>query len=533
MQKNKFNKTTPTPKQSKMIQDAVALHQTGQVDLAEIKYKKLLSVMPSNTNLLTNLGTIAFQKGDLEETVSLISRSLQINPNQTNALSNLGLALHELKRIEEALVNYDRAITLKPHYAEAHYNRGNALSELKRHGEAVESYDNAITIKPDYAEAYANRGVALKELKRFDEALLSYGDAIELRPHYADAYCNRGNALKELNRLDEALASYDRAIELKSNYAQAYWNKSLLKLLLGEYTEGWQLYEWRWQIFGRTPVRKFIEPLWLGNESLANKRIFIYSEQGLGDVIQFIRYVVKVEQLGAKVILEVPKILIGIVSTLECQCTLIDTGITSPEFDYQCPLMSLPLAFQTKLDSIPSQVPYLFPPADKINFWKNYIGDEGFKIGISWQGGWGKEWMERSFPLHLLEDISKIKGIRLISLQKSTGTDQLAVLPNGMSIEVLPDYFDNDGHAFLDSMAVMKCLDLVITCDTAITHLAGALNVKTWTALHYVPDFRWLLDRKDTPWYPKHRLFRQTIQNDWNTVFKVMENSLNRLIEEQ
>jgi tetratricopeptide (TPR) repeat protein len=627
--------TNITLKHNKLIQNAVALHQSGQLDLAEAEYKKLLTSLPSNTVLLTNLGTLALQKRNLEEAVRVIGRSLQINPNQpfahfncANALKDLkrldealisynqaiiykpdyaeafsnrgiifkklnrpnealdsynqalalkpdqaavyfnrAIILNDLNRFEEALVSYDRAISLKPDYAEAYSNRGNSLkkinlfelalvsydcalklrpdfaeahmnrgtvlSSLNRFEEALASYECAIRLNPVYVEAYSNRGLVLKELNRIEDALASYDRAIALNANYAEAYSNRGIALKECKQFDEALVNYDRAITLKADYAEAYWNKSLLKLLLGDYEQGWALYEWRRKKDDtKNNYREYAQPLWMGEQSLTNKTVFIYSEQGLGDVIQFIRYIALVEQLGAKVILEVPKILMAIVSTLQGGFILVEPKKTLPDFDYHCPLMSLPLAFKTTMKTIPVQVPYLFPLEEKMNRWKKVIGDQDFKIGISWQGSAGKEGMiARSFPIQLLEDIAKIKGIRLISLQKNEGVDQLAGLPQGMRVERLPDDFDNEGDAFLDSIAIMKCLDLVITCDTSIAHLAGALNLQTWVALIYVPDFRWLLDKTDSPWYPKHRLFRQTTRNDWVTVFQDMAENLKKMVK--
>ena len=310
----------PTSEQTKMIEDAVALHQSGQLDLAEIQYKKLLNYLPDNTLLLTNLGTIAFQKGRLEDAVRIIGKSLQINSNQPNALNNLGNALRDLNRLDEALASYDRAIALKP----------------------------------DHAEAYCNRGITLQYLKR----------------------------------LDEALASYDRAIALKPDYAEAYWNKSLLKILIGEYLEGWKLYEWRWKKEPQiNSPRAYHQPLWLGDESIFHKTLLIYPEQGFGDYIQCIRYAALVEQLGAKVILEVPSELMTLCSTLKGQPILIENGKPLPSFDYHCPVMSLPLALKTTLETIPAQIPYLYADDQRKKRWNEKLGNKTVtRIGLVWYG---------------------------------------------------------------------------------------------------------------------------------------------------
>jgi len=392
-----------------------------------------------------------------------------------------------------------------------------------------------IEIKPDYADAYNNRGVVLKELMRVDEALGSYDRAIEIKPDYAEAYYNRGNALKELKRLEEAIASYDRAIEIKPDYADAFWNKALSLLLNGDLIRGWEVYEWRWKVDSHTSLnRNFPQPLWLGFKDIAGKTILLHAEQGLGDTIQFCRYAKLVKSKGAKVVLEVPKALLGLLSGLEGVDEFVEKGKALPVFDYHCPLMSLPLAFKTALESIPNKIPYIQSNISNQNKWQERIGGAGFKVAICWQGSTkGKVDVGRSFPVSLFERLAKIDGVRLISLQKNEGVEQLKSLPVGMSVETLPDDFDSGENAFLDSAAVMRCVDLVITSDTALTHLAGALGVKTWLPLKYVPDWRWMLDRSDSPWYPNHRLFRQKTSDDWIGVFKEMETELKYLVSSE
>ena len=340
--------------------------------------------------------------------------------------------------------------------------------------------------------------------------------------------------LNELKRFDEALASYDRAIELKRDYAEAHWNKSLTLLLGGDFVKGFDEYEWRWKRdhFKKNGVKsRFTKPLWLGKESLINKTIFLYSEQGLGDTLQFCRYAKLVANLGAKVILEVPKPLFNLLQNLEGVDQLITEGRSAlPEFDYQCPLMSLPLALNTTFNKIPTNIPYILSSTQSQHKWREQIGDGGFKIAISWQGSTQKIDIGRSFPLGLFEGISKINGVRLFSLQKNEGVEQLKHLSKVLKIETFPKNFDGGENAFLDSAAVMKCVDLVITSDTALTHLSGALGIKTWLPLKYVPDWRWMLDRTDSPWYPNHRLFRQTTKDDWVSVFRLIEAELRNLV---
>jgi len=554
-----------------LIGQGLALHQQGKFKEAQAIYEQVLAIQPNHFDALQLLGALFNQTNQYIKSVDFLTRALQVNPNHASCYYNRGLALQQLKYLDDALTSYDKAIRIKSDYAEAYTNRGNVLQELKHFNEAItsydkaisinpnlvqaysnrgnvlkyhkrldealESYDRAISINPDYAEAYYNRGLTLQELNNFDEAIKSYDQAIRTNPNYIEAYSNRGNALKELRRLEEALESYEIAISIKLanntmfNYADSHWNLSLLHLLLGNFKDGWQGYEWRWKKDSFiSHKRSFQQPLWLGTESLQDKTILLYAEQGLGDTIQFCRYVPLVAALGAKVIVEVPSPLINLLSDLDGVSQMIAYGDELPEFDFQCPLLSLPLAFGTTIDSIPNQTPYIHSSIENQNKWHRCIGDGGFKIAICWQGSFtAKIDVGRSLPVSLFEGLAKIDGVRLISLQKNEGTEQLKKLPAGMVVETLPEDFDSGDKAFLDSAAVMKSVDLVITSDTALTHLAGALGVNTWLLVKHVPDWRWLLDRNDSPWYPNHRLFRQTKIDDWVSVFKEMEAELKTL----
>jgi hypothetical protein len=331
--------------------------------------------------------------------------------------------------------------------------------------------------------------------------------------------------------VEEAISSYDKVIETKPDHADAHCNKSLSLLLAGNFGRGWEVHEWRWKRKETTLQRRnFSQPLWLGAEDIAGKTMLLHAEQGLGDTIQFCRYAKLVKALGARVVLEVPQALLRLLSGLEGVDVLIEKGQALPAFDYHCPLLSLPLAFKTVIESIPNKIPYIHSNADKEDKWQERIGETGFKIAICWQGSTKGKEVGRSFPVSLFEGLATINGVRLISLQKNEGVEQLENLPIGMKVETLPDDFDGGENAFLDSAAVMKCVHLVITCDTALTHLAGALGVKTWLPLAYVPDWRWMLDRYDSPWYPNHRLFRQTTKGDWTSVFNEMETELISLV---
>ena len=442
------------------------------------------------------------------------------------------MALQDLKKFDAAIASYDEAIQLKPDYADAYSNRGNALKELEQFDAAIADYDKAIQLKPDLADAYSNRGNALQDLKQFDAAIASYDKAIQLKPGYAEAYYNRGNALQDLKQFDAAIASYDKAIQLKPDYADAYWNNSLALLRLGDFSRGWELYEWRWR--RDDPIfegRGFTKPLWLGIESLQNKTILIHAEQGLGDTIQFCRYVKSVTSIAAKVVLEVQPSLVKLMEELDLSLDILARGTTLPNFDYHCPLLSLPLAFQNIGDTAIPTESYIKAGQARIEKWRSHFNNEQFNIGINWQGNANlKIDIGRSFPLALFEGVASFSKVKLFSLQKNEGTEQLNNLPKEMVIESFGEDVDSEG-AFLDTAAIIKSLDLVITSDTAVAHLAGALGCRVWLVLKWVPDWRWMLDEDSSSWYPSMRLFRQNKADDWEGVFDKIESELNLLVQ--
>lgn len=509
--------------QNQMLNQAIALHQAGKLDDAEQLYKKLLLSLPSLPTLLTNLGIIAFQRGCYEDGVQFIGKSLAIAPNQPSALNNLGLALVKLNRLDEAVGSFERAIAKKPNYDEAYSNLGNALMELNRLDEALKSFDRAITINPNYVEANFSRAVALQKLKRLDESVVSYDKAIAINPNNAELYFNRGFALQNLNRLDEALASYDKAITLNPNYVDAYCNKSLLKILNGEYLEGWELYEWRWKNEALiNSFRVYLQPLWLGQQSITGKTLLIYPEQGLGDYIQCIRYAKLAVQREARVILELPSALISIASTFKGQFTLIEKGMTPPDFDYHCPIMSLPFAFKTTLETIPVEVPYLYADSDKQKEWRQRLGNKTkSRVGLVWSGSIEhKNDHNRSISFQALSSLFNL-SIEFHCLQKEIRADDEAVIALNGKITIHKDYLVD----FSDTAALIEEMDLVISVDTSVAHLAGALGKEVWILLPYAPDFRWMLEREDSSWYPTAKLFRQPAIGDWDSV-------INRIIKE-
>ena len=503
---------------------ALAFHQKGQLAQAKAGYEQILKIQPEHFDSLHLLGVIAKQTNNPQQAVELIGKAIEINPNVAATYSNRGNALKELKQLDAAVASYDKAIALNPNYVEAHTNRGIALQELNQAGAAIACYDKAIALNPSYAEAHFNLGVALQELKQLDAAVDSYDKTIALKPDYAEAYSNRGVALEELKQLDAAVASHDKAIALKPDYADAYWNKSLALLVGGDLEKGWELFEWRWKRNSFTsPNRNFNQPLWLGTESIKGKTILLHSEQGLGDTIQFFRYVKLVSDLGAKVILELEPPLIPLLSSTTSDLQVVVRGSALPAFDFHCPLLSLPLAFKTSLATIPSGQAYLRVAVSKASEW---AGKLGLKVkpraGLVWSGSTiHKNDFNRSIKLSALVPFLP-ESFEYFSLQKEVREYDQVTLQGHPAIR----HFGDELNDFSDTAALCEQMDVVISVDTSVAHLSAALGKTTWVLLPYAPDWRWLLDREDTPWYPTARLFRQRANGDWASVFEEVNAAL-------
>jgi tetratricopeptide (TPR) repeat protein len=460
-------------------------------------------------------------------------RALTLKPDYAEAHNNRAHALNALKRHREAIASCDQAIALRPDYPEAHNNRGNALNALARHTDAVASYDKAIAFAPKYAEAYNNRGNALYHLGRAEDAAASYELAIAIRPDYAEAYNNRGNALSLLKRCEPALASFDRAIALKPDYAEAFFNKGVLLLMMGRFADGWPLYEWRTNKANPIAARDYTQPQWLGEADLAGKTILLTEEQGLGDTIQFCRYAPLVAQRGARVILEVPPQLTRLAAGLTGIAQAVETGRPLPAFDLHCPLLSLPLAFKTELATIPAAIPYLKADAGQSKIWKDRLGAKTkLRVGLVWSGGIRPNQpvsvnQRRNIPLAKFA-VLKHPDVAFYSLQKGQpGESELAELTHNRWDG--PDIVDLTSAIgdFSDTAAFIDNLDLVITVDTAAAHLAGALGKPVWILNRFDTDWRWLLDRTDSPWYPTAKLYRQDKAGDWDSVLQRVKTDLN------
>jgi tetratricopeptide (TPR) repeat protein len=500
-----------------------AFKDIGRFEEADLHFRRAAELRPGFALAHSNRGDMLRTTGRLDEALECCEQAVQARPDMAAAHINLGNVLNDLGRTQEALASYDRALELKPASAGAHYNRADALRSLGRPDEALASYDRAIELRPTFAEAHSNRGNALQDLQRLDDALASYLRAAQLRPDYPEAHHNAAAVLRELGLVEEAAARFRHARELRPDYADALLNEALTLLLMGDYARGLPLYEYRWDKPGVKRLRrKFAQPLWVGQADLAGKTVLLHAEQGLGDTIQFCRYARMVQARGARVVMETPRALGPLLTGLAGVDAWVPTGQPLPAFDLHCPLLSLPLALGTRADSIPAPVPYLHAQPERVARWAQRLGASGFRIGICWQGSTQAVDAGRSFAVTHFEGLSQVPGVRLISLHRGAGEAQLAHLPPSMRVEQLGDELDRDG-AFLDTAAVIMHCHLVITSDTAVAHLAGALGAPVWLALKHVPEWRWMLQREDSPWYPTMRLFRQHTRGDWPEVFERIE----------
>ena len=460
--------------------------------------------------------------------------ALRLQPDHAGALGNQGAVLMELGLVEEALTSFEQLTVLRPGDAKAHSNLGNALVAQKRFGDAIRRFEHANTIAPADSQIYMNWANALVGIGDIAAAIDRLKNALAIDPEYAEAYSNLGSALKALGQFASAIEHFDRAIYLEPSLAEAHWNKGLALLLLGDLQAGWSLYEWRLQTkeYLKNPST-FAQPLWLGQaafggiEGLAGKTILVHSEQGLGDTIQFARYLPLLADRGARVIFELPQVLLGSLQRIPGVDEFLVKGQALPAADFHCPLLSLPLAFKTTLESIPSPGPYLEADAEKVKQWSGRLGRKSRpRIGLVWSGNTQhKNDHNRSIPLELL--LTQLPDrFEWVSLQREVRETDQRVLEFNSRVH----HFGSELEDFTDTAALCALMDLVISVDTSVAHLSGALGRPTWVLLPHVPDWRWLLDREDSPWYACVRLYRQPAPGDWSPVMGQIEHSLNQFL---
>lgn len=544
--------------------------------------RRAIAINPRSAEAQANLGSALSMLGRYEEALISLDRAMAINPKAASALHNRGFVLMKLKRLKEAVAAFDRAIELKPDFAEAHNDRGNALMDQYNLEEALAAYESARRLRPNSSGFLVNIALVLCELQRFGEALTKAELALDISPNHpgamitrtqallglgraAEGLANIDNALKidpnmvqahlwrssalnllarpeaalsavekalclapedpgvnnfygfalgNLNCVEQALAAYDKALTLKSNDKETLWNRALALLVLGRFDEGWLAYEYRNLRHKTLAARKYPKPLWWGKELLENQHLYVYWEQGLGDTLHFARYALLAVAAGARVTLSVQDPLLRLFKDFAPGVTVVGQNDEPDEFDLHCPLLTMPRAFGTRLETIPAfEHGYLSAPAEDVARWDERLPKGRRRIGLVWSGSkTHANDANRSLALAKLLSLFTPDHV-WVSLQKELREADRAAFEASGLLDISAELGD-----FADTAALISALDLVVAVDTSVAHLAGALGKPTWVMVPFSPDFRWLLDREDTPWYPKMRLFRQSRAGDWDGV---------------
>jgi Flp pilus assembly protein TadD len=503
------------PNLSRMQRQAYNAFQQGELDKTERLCAGILDHRRDDFDALHLLGLLNFQRHRMAEALHFISAALGANPGSVDAMSNLGLVLHAMERYPEAVASYQCALGIVPDHPEILYNLGNACLKLGRPGDALTNFDGALTVEPGHVGALVNRGNALLKLNRPEEAIASYDSALGLLPGHPQIKTNRGHALRMLDKPGEALANFADALAAKPDFAEAHFEQAMARLTLGDFDAGWTAYEWRWSTGAFAAQRRhFQAPLWLGDQPVLGKTVLLHAEQGFGDTIQFIRYARLVAALGARVIVEVQPELLTLLSQVD-GIEVIPFGQPLPAHDLQCPLLSLPLALKTQPATIPVSVPYLAASAARQACWQDRLPSARRRVGLVWSGRPShNNDCNRSIALKRLRAVFEVDQIQWVGLQcdvRDEDREFLRGLPNFT-------HLGDDLSDFTDTAAIVSLLDMVISVDTAVAHLAGALGKPVTILLPYAADFRWMRGRDDSPWYPTATLVRQPAFGDWEGI---------------
>jgi tetratricopeptide (TPR) repeat protein len=508
---------------------ANSLLLSEQISEAIESLRQVVRLAPHDVRAQFELAKSLARAGRNAESIAAYQATIRLKPDLAEACVNLANLYIGEALFDEAVRWSRRAVDLRPQFAEAYHNLGCALTKQEKYDEAIEALQTAVSLKPEMSEAYNNLGVALVEGGKVEAAIEHYRRALAARSADPEALYNLGNVYLKAGDVKTALDLYDRAIALRPEYAEARHNRLATWLLQGRFAEAFPEYELRFrsrdQSLSRWPWK-----LWNG-EPLAGRSIVLCPEPGFGDTLQFVRYAPLVKEQGARVLVVCNVAQKPILARTPGIDALI-TPDAKVEADFCVPMMSLPHRMQTKLESIPVNIPYVFAEPRLVAAWQQRLAEwEGFKVGIVWQGNpQFPDDRRRSIPLAHFGPLVNVPGVRLFNLQKGPGVEQLQDLSDPSSIVDFGDEVDQSAGAFMDTAAIMKNLDLVITSDTAAAHLAGALGVNVWVALQMVPDWRWLLERGDCPWYPSMRLFRQSRLGDWSGVFEQIASELERFV---
>jgi tetratricopeptide (TPR) repeat protein len=513
MKRNGMAKPAASQAPDAMFSAGLEHHQAGRLLEAGRRYRQVLAADPDHADSLHMLGMVEQQAGRFDAAIELISQAIQRNDGAAPFYFNLSRAYEQAGRLEEAASAYRKTIALWPDNPDVHVNLGSVLQELGQVEEAAACFRQAIAREPGFAEAHTNLGNALREQGQLDEAVKSGRRAVELAPNFAGAHSNLGVTLGRLGQRDEAMACYRRAIALQPDLAAAHNNLAMALLARGEMAAGWAEYEWRWKTQRmRAGQRAFTQPQWQGDAAVG-KTLLIHAEQGFGDTLQFCRYAALAAARGLRVIMEVQKPLARLLKDLPGVELVLGRGEELPPFDLHVPMLSLPLVFRTGLDSIPATSPYLCADAAMVAAWRRRLdaaGSRPLRIGLAWAGSPQLQAdRQRSISPEKLAPLFVQTGLSFVSLQKSG-----PAAPGGFPLLDMTAALDD----FSDTAALIANLDLVISVDTAVAHLAAALGKPVWMMNRFDPCWRWLAGRRDSPWYPRLRIYQQTAPDDWGVV---------------
>lgn len=503
----------------------------GDIEQALNAYRKAVSVQPDYAEGYHNMAIALQSRGQYAEAVQQCRRAVSLKPDYAQAYNTMAFSLEKQQCYTEAIGSYEQAVRLNPDFAEAYNHLGVVLNKMGRSAEAIASYRLALRADPDYAEVYNNLGIALKDREHFAEAIWNFERALRLDPDFAEAHYNLANSLRDEGRCAEALAGYKHAIQLKPDYAEAHWNMSLALLLNGDFIEGWKGYKWR-----RNAELKIItdrhcsnKPRWDGG-LFEGRRLFVHYEQGLGDNIQFVRYLPMIKARGGTVIFETLRPLMGLLQGFPGIDELVEycpDKKPSVDFDVYASLLDMPHLFGTTLETVPAEVPYIHADPAKVQYWRNALAGPDFKAGIVWAGSsvHGND-RYRSCRLDCFAPLTRISGVRVYGLQKGEAAARMDELAGTVPVTNISKDFND----FTDTAAAIENLDLVISVDTSVLHLAGAMGKATWALLPFAPEWRWMLNRQDSPWYPTMKLFRQDTWNGWDGVFRRVAEELSCMV---
>jgi tetratricopeptide (TPR) repeat protein len=511
------------PNVSRMLRRARRAFERGALHDAERLYNAVLAHQSQNFDVLHGLGELHYRRGRLDTALVLFQEALKADLERAEGFLSLGLVFYGLKQFERALASFDEGLQLAPDDAVLRNSRGVVLLELGRTREALDDFERVLSVDPNYLDALGNRGNTLFKLNQPEEALQVYDRVLKRQPDNAQLWTNRAIALRRLERPHEALMSAQRALAAKPDFTPARFVDGATRLYLGDFAAGWQGYEWRWGGASGPHQRKLAAPRWQGLESLAGKTILLHAEQGFGDTIQFVRYAPLVAERGARVILEVQPQLLRLLSGVPGVATVLPRKAPLPPFDCHCPLASLPLALGTTLETIPASVPYIAPPDDAVASWRARLSKRRPLVGLAWSGERAHDNdLNRSMRFEVLKPLLDVPNVQFVSLQHDVREEDAPLLRQRPDLLHIGHEFTD----FADTAGAIACLDAVISVDTAVAHLAGAMGKPLFVLLPFAADFRWLRERTDSPWYPTARLFRQRQFGAWTDAIAALRQDL-------